>query len=175
MALNAFLKIDGINGESKNSKFQNTIEIITFGFAAAQTGTSKSGGGAGHGAVAMDDFFFTVLPSTASPKLLTACAGGDHIKTATLSVCKAGKDQQEYITYKFTDILISSFKTNVGSPSAPAGDKRQTAPTSDDWQVMEHVQFNFSKIEYAYKEQGSDGTMKGAINGGWDVKQNKSV
>ena len=42
---------------------------------------------------------------------MQACATGQHIKTATLSARKAGKGQQEYLTFKFHDVLVSSFQT----------------------------------------------------------------
>ena len=158
--VDCFLKIDGIEGESKDAKHKGSIEISAWSWGAAQTGTSSSGGGAGAGKVAMQDAHFSMSVSKASPKLMLACAGGDHIKQAVLTCRKAGKDQQEYIKYTFSDVLISSF---------------QTGGTSGGVTPTETLTLNFSKIEYEYKEQQHDGTLGGRIKAGWDVKANKGV
>ena len=153
-----FLKIDGIDGESKDAKHKGEIEIQNFQFGASQRGTSHAGGGSGAGKVIFDDFSFDMPVSKASPKLMLACAGGDHIKTATLTCRKAGKDQQEYLVYQFHDLLVSSFKV-VPHPE-------HTLP----WDA---ITLNFSKFEVTYKEQQSDGTLAGPIKAGWDMKLNK--
>jgi len=158
--VDCFLKIDGIEGESKDTKHKGSIEISGWSWGASQTGTSASGGGAGAGKVAMQDAHFSMSVSKASPKLMVACAGGDHIKQAVLTCRKAGKDQQEYIKYTFSDVLVSSFQTG-GTSGGPT-------PT-------ETFTLNFSKIEVEYKEQQAAGTLSGTIKAGWDLKQNKSA
>jgi type VI secretion system secreted protein Hcp len=158
--VDCFLKIDGIEGESKDTKHKGSIEISGWSWGAAQTGTSSSGGGAGAGKVAMQDAHFSMSVSKASPKLMLACAKGDHIKQAVLTCRKAGTDQQEYLKYTFSDVLISSFQTG----GAGGG----VTPT-------ETLTLNFSKIEVEYKEQQHDGTLGGRIKTGWDVKANKAV
>ena len=158
--VDCFLKIDGIEGESKDAKHKGSIEISGWSWGAAQTGTSSSGGGAGAGKVAMQDAHFSMSVSKASPKLMVACASGDHIKQAVLTCRKAGKDQQEYLKYTFSDVLVSSFQTG-GTSGGPT-------PT-------ETFTLNFPKIEFEYKEQQHDGTLGGRIKAGWDVKANKGV
>ena len=158
--VDCFLKIDGIEGESKDTKHKGSIEISGWSWGAAQTGTSSSGGGAGAGKVAMQDAHFSMSVSKASPKLMLACATGDHIKQAVLTCRKAGKDQQEYLKYTFSDVLISSFQTG--------GNAGGVTPT-------ETVALNFSKIEVEYKEQQHDGTLGGRIKTGWDVKASKAI
>ena len=158
--VDCFLKIDGIEGESKDTKHKGSIEISGWSWGAAQTGTSSSGGGAGAGKVAMQDAHFSMSVSKASPKLMLACATGDHIKQAVLTCRKAGTDQQEYLKYTFSDVLVSSFQTNGASGGG--------TPT-------ESLSLNFSKIEIEYKEQQHDGTLGGRIKTGWDVKANKAV
>ena len=39
--------------------------------------------------------------------LLRACATGEHIKEATITVRKAGKGQQEYLIVKMNDVVVS--------------------------------------------------------------------
>src|SRR4051794_4967767 len=156
--VDCFLKIDGIEGESKVAKHKGSIEISAWSWGEAQMGISASGGGSGAGKVAMQDAHFSMSVNKASPKMMLACACGDHIKQAVLTCRKAGKDQQEYLKYTFSDILVSSFQTG--------GTNGGGAPT-------ETFTLNFSKIEYEYKEQQHDGTLGGRIKAGWDVKGNK--
>ena len=96
----------------------------------------------------------------ASPGLMKACATGQHIKLATLSARKAGKGQQEYLTFKFHDVLVSSFQTG----GAEAAD---TVP-------IDQVSFTFAKLEVAYKAEKADGSLGAAIEFGYDLKTNKS-
>lgn len=154
-----FLKIDGIEGESGDSKHKNEIEIESFSWGETQTGTASHGGGMGAGKIQMNDFHFSMRVNKASPKLFLACAWGQHIKSATLTARKAGKDQQEYLKVTFSDILVSSFNTS----GSGAGD---VVP-------MDQIGLNFTKVEFEYKEQKPDGTLGGAIKAHYDIKQVK--
>jgi type VI secretion system secreted protein Hcp len=159
-AVDYFLKIDGIEGESQDSKHKQEIEIQSFSFGATQTGSFAAGGGGGAGKVHMQDFHFTVPVNKASPKLMLACASGQHIKKAVLTVRKAGKEQQEYLKYTFSDILVSSYQTGGGG---------------GDVMPVDQISLNFAKIEQEYKEQKADGTLAGSVKAGWDLKQNKEA
>jgi len=105
----------------------------------------------------MQDFQFVMKCNTASPKLLKACATGQHIKTALLTCRKAGKDQQEFLKITLTDVLVSSFQTG-GSGNGGL------VPTDS-------IALNYAKIEYEYKAQKADGTLDGAIKAGFDLKK----
>ena len=159
-AADYFLKIDGIEGESQDSKHKGEIEIQSFSFGATQTGSFAAGGGGGAGKVSMQDFHFTVPHNKASPKLMLACASGQHIKKAVLTVRKAGKEQQEYLKYTFSDVLVSSFQSGGGGGNV---------------MPVDQISLNFAKIEHEYKEQKADGTLAGSVKAGWDLKQNKEA
>ena len=158
--VDCFLKIEGIEGESQDAKHKGSIEISAWSWGAAQTGTSSSGGGAGAGKVAMQDAHFSMSVSKASPKLMLACANGDHIKQAVLTCRKAGKDQQEFLKIKLSDFIVSSY---------------QTGGSNHDGVVpVDQISLNFSKIEFEYKDQKPDGTLGGTVKAGYDVKANKA-
>jgi type VI secretion system secreted protein Hcp len=157
-----FLKIDGVDGESKDAKHKNEIDIESWSWGAVQSGTPQSGGGGGGaGKVSMQDFHFVMRLTKASPKLMLACANGKHIKMATLTARKAGKTQQEYLTFKFSDVLVSSYQTG----GAEGGDDTP----------IEQVSLNFSKVEMSYREQKPDGTLGTETKVGWDLKANKRL
>ena len=155
-----FLKLDGIQGESNDSKHKNEIEIESFSWGEAQSGTASFGGGMGGGKVQMQDFHFVMRVNKASPKLMLACATGDHIKNGILICRKAGKDQQEYLKVTFTDLLVSSYQTggSGGTSVVP----------------MDQISLNFTKVEIEYKEQKPDGSLGGAIKAFYDMKQQVS-
>jgi type VI secretion system secreted protein Hcp len=152
-----FLKVDGIQGESQDKTHKNEIEIESFSWGANQTGTAAHGGGMGAGRVQMQDFNFVMRVNKASPKLMLACANGEHIKSAVLVCRKAGKEQQEYLKVTFTDILVASYVTNGTGAS--------------DVIPMDQIALNFTKVELEYKEQKPDGTLGGAIKAFYDMKQ----
>jgi type VI secretion system secreted protein Hcp len=162
MALfDAFLKIDGIEGESADAKHKGEIDLHSFSWGESNAGTFSVGGGGGAGKVSMQDLHFTMHINKASPKLFLACASGEHIKKATLTCRKAGKDQQEFLKYDLSDILIASYQTGGSSGGSEV--------------PMDQISLNFSKIEMGYKEQKADGTLGGEVKAGWDVKGNKKV
>jgi type VI secretion system secreted protein Hcp len=153
-AVDYFLKIDGIQGESQDKVHKNEIQIESFSWGQTNAGTAATGGGMGAGRVQMQDFHFVMGVNKASPKLILACATGEHIKNAILVCRKAGKEQQEYLKITFSDLLISSYQTG-GSGVVPT----------------DQISFNYSKLEYEYKEQKADGTLGGAVKAMYDLKQ----
>ena len=157
-----FLKLDGVEGEAQDSKHKGEIDLESWSWGETQTGTHVAGGGGGAGKVAMQDFHFVMRHSKASPKLMLACASGEHIKKATLTCRKAGKDQQEFLKIDFSDLLVSSFQTGG------ADNDKHPVP-------IDQVTLNFAKIEHEYKEQSADGSLKGPVKAGWNVKENKAV
>ena len=76
MAFDAFLKIDGIDGESTDDAPEGEIEVFSFSWGVTQTGTTGGGGGSGAGKASSKDIPFTQRTSKASPLLFKACATG---------------------------------------------------------------------------------------------------
>lgn len=160
MAVDYFLKIEGIPGESTDAKHKAEIDILSWSWGETQSGTSAYGGGGGAGKVNMQDFNFAMNTNKASPKLLLACSSGQHIKQAMLICRKAGKEQQEYLKITFSDLLVSSFQTG--------GSSGEVVP-------VDQISLNFSKIEYEYYPQKKDGSLDAKVVHGWDLKTNKAV
>jgi type VI secretion system secreted protein Hcp len=159
-AVDYFLKLEGVEGESQDAKHKNEIDLMSWSWGETQAGTFSEGGGGGAGRVSMQDFNFVMKANKSSPKLLLACATGEHIKSAVLTCRKAGKEQQEYLQIKFTECLVSSFQTGGSGGS--------------DIVPCDQISLNFAKIEYQYKEQKADGTLGGAIKAIYDLQQRKA-
>jgi type VI secretion system secreted protein Hcp len=160
-AVDYFLQISGIEGESTDDKHKGFLDVDSWSWGETQTGPHTAGGGAGVGKVSMQDFHFTTRTSKASPKLFLACASGQHFKEAKLVARKAGKAQQEFLTWTFSDLLVSSYQTG----GSEAGDMLP----------LDQVSLNFAKIRIEYKAQKADGSLDAAITAGWDAKANKQL
>ena len=159
-AVDYFMKIDGIKGESTDDKHKEEIDVLSFSWGATQQGSSSFGGGGGAGKVVMNDFSFTKKVDKASPALMLACADGSHIKSVEMVARKAGKEQQEYLKIKLSDVLVSSF---------------QSGGSQGDVVPVDQISLNFAKVEVEYKPQKADGTLDAAAKAGWDVKANKKA
>jgi type VI secretion system secreted protein Hcp len=151
-----FLKIDGIAGESVDSKHKGEIDVQSWSWGETQSGSSGGGGG-GAGKVQMQDLHVTAGMSKASPQLLLACASGRHIKSAILTGRRAGKAALEFLTFSLSDVLVSSYQTG-GTEAEPPVDA---------------VSLNFAKIQVEYKQIEESGKLGPSTKAGWDVKQNK--
>jgi type VI secretion system secreted protein Hcp len=159
-AVDYFIKFDGIKGESADAKHKDEIDVESWSWGETHAGAAPSGGGAGAGKVSMQDFHFVMRLNRASPGLMKACATGQHIKTAMLSGRKAGKGQQDYLTFKFNDVLVSSIETGASEDA--------------DFLPTDHVSFNFAKLEVEYKPQKADGSLGSAVQFRYDLKANKT-
>jgi type VI secretion system secreted protein Hcp len=161
MAIDYFLRIDGIPGESLDSKHKGEIEVQAWSWGEANPPPpAPGGGGVGAGKVQMQDFNFTARTSKASPNLLIACASGKHFKSAVLTARKAGKPQAEFLTFSLSDVLVTAYQI--------AGAEGEVVPADS-------FSLNFSKIQVEYKEQKADGSVGASIKAGWDAKQNKKL
>jgi len=158
-AVDYFLKIEGVPGESKDSKHKDEIEVESWSWGETQSGTHSGGGGGGAGKVAMQDFHFTMRVNKASPNLFLFCANGKHITKAQLTCRKAGDKPQEYMKVYFHDLLVSSYQTG--------GSKGDVVPT-------DQISLNFSKIEFEYAEQDKTGALAGGVKKGYDLKTSTS-
>ena len=158
MASDIFAKIGDIKGESPDDKHKGEIEVLSWSWGVTQSGTMAHGGGGGEGKANFNDFNFTHHIDKASAVLMKACATGEHIKEATITVRKAGKGQQEFLIIKMNDILITSV-----NPSG-SGDGASTA---------ESVALQCAKVDLEYKPQKADGSLDAGLHFKYDIKGNK--
>jgi type VI secretion system secreted protein Hcp len=156
MAVDVFLKIGDIKGESKDSKHAGEIDVLSWSWGIAQTGSMAAGGGGGAGKAHFQDLSLMHALDKASPVLMKACATGEHIKEATLVARKAGKGQQDYLIIKMKDVLITS-----------------VAPSGSSEHPMESVAIQFASIDVEYKPQKEDGSVEAGVHFKYDIKQNK--
>lgn len=165
-----FLEIKGVEGESQDSEYKGWIQLQAWQWAEENSGRWGFGSGGGSGKVEMKDFEFRMVSNKASPKLFLMCATGKHIPEATLVCRKSGDGQQDFMKVKFSNCLVSSFKTVGNMPLGIAG-----AAETDTVLPTDMIKVNFAKIEVEYKEQNVDGSMGPVIKAGYDLKSNTQV
>jgi len=155
----AFLKVEGAPGESKDEKHVDWIEITNFnhGVSQAFSTTVSSAGGATAERADFTTFNITKLVDKASPKLFEACFTGRHIKEVVIEVFRAGGNKEKYLDVKMEKVLIANF-TQGGGDEFP----------------VENVSFAPAKIVMTYIQQKrEDGTGGGQVTAGWDLMGNK--
>jgi type VI secretion system secreted protein Hcp len=120
MAVDMFLKIDGIDGESVDSKHAKWIEVLSFswGISDGSRTTNQPGKASKASKVTVSDFSIMKTLDKATPKLFHKCCEGEHVADVSLEVMRSGGEKQlEYLKIKLTDVLISSVSPggNVGN------------------------------------------------------------
>jgi type VI secretion system secreted protein Hcp len=165
MAFDAFLKIDGIPGESTDDKHKDQIEILSFSWGVSQTGSGAASSGGARSAERCNHQDFSVVKTLdkASPKLFLACCQGTHIKEIKLALHRATGDKQKYMEYVLSDAIVSSYRPGAsaqGGASLP----------------LEEVSFNYGKVELVYTETDhKTGKPKGDVKTNWDLTANKGA
>lgn len=160
MAVDMFLKVDNIDGESQDSKHSKEIDVLAWSWGLSQSTTTHVGGGGGSGKVAIQNVSITKYTDAATNGLMLACCKGTHIPNATLTIRKAGDQPLEYIKLVMQDCVIASISTG-GS----GGEDRLT----------ENVSLNFAKFKYAYTPQKADGTGDAAKEANWNIAKNEAM
>lgn len=159
MAVDYFIKIDGIEGESADSKHKGEIELLSFSWGLTNPGTFGRGAGGGAGKASFQDFHFVARTSKASPKLFQACASGSHVKSALLTARRVGKEQLEFLKYKFSEVVVSAFQTSGSDGDGP----------------VDQISLNYAKVELEYRPQSPSGKLEAPVKAAWDLKSNKKI
>ncbi|HWL32133.1 MAG TPA: type VI secretion system tube protein Hcp, partial [Gaiellaceae bacterium] len=143
MAFDAFLKLTDIKGESQVKGFEDQIQIESFHWGVAQSGTIGGGGGGGAGIASRQDFLFTAGSSKASPELFIACVTGENIKEGLLTLRSAGQQQATFSTVKLTNVIIAGY---------------DQAGSDDGANPMDEFSLRYGRIEFEYDtvKQGFD-------------------
>jgi len=132
MAVDMFLKLDGVEGESRDHKHRGEIELLSFSWGVSNSTRACSATGVGGaGKVSVNDFAIVKRVDSVSPQLMRHCVTGKHFSEGTITVRKAGEKPVEYLKIKLEDILISSAQSGGGGATEP----------------MEQVTLNFTRFE----------------------------
>ena len=160
MASDYLLEIEGIKGESKDKKHPGTIEVHSFSWGCSNAGSMASGSGGGAGKASFSDLSFMSSTASQSPLLMLACATGQHIKKAVLTVRKAGgPDALDYFM-----ITIEKARLTHHQVSGGAG--------ADSSVLSEEFAFSFQKVKVEYVPQGKTGGGRGTLTFETEINTN---
>lgn len=145
-ALDMFLKLDQIPGESTVKGHASEIEVLAFSWGVSNPATiSSTGGGLSSGKPSFQELSLTKYVDLASPQLMTAAATGKHIASATFTVLRSnGTGLANYYTVTLTEVLVTSVSTG-----ASGGEDRMT----------ENITLSYAKIKIDYYQQKPDGSI----------------
>lgn len=160
MAFDMFLKLDTIPGESADAAHANEIDVVSWGWGMTQSGSTQVGQGSGSGKVTVKDITITKYVDAASPALLRSCCMGTALKSAVLTVRKAGGKPLEYYIVTLTNVIVSSV--------TPGG-----ASTED--RLTESLTLNFGQFSVQYTPQKPDGTGAPAKTIAWNIAANSEA
>lgn len=161
MAVDMFLKLNGIKGESQDHKHKDEIAIDSFSWGASNGSTIGRGSGGGAGKGVFQSLSVSKRVDKSSTDLLLHCISGKHIPDGVLTVREAGGESPvEYLVVKLNDIMV----TSATQGASAMGDI-----------VNESLSLEFGKVVVEYKPQSAKGTGEGALTFGWNVATNKQV
>jgi len=158
MAVDMFIKIGDIKGESKGKGHTDEIDVLAWSWGMSQSGTFHQGSaGGGSGKASVQDLSLTKYVDSSSHALQLACLNGKHIPKCNLSVQKAGEKAVEYIDIELENCMVVSVSTG-GS----GGEDRLT----------ENVTLNFAKVHFTYTPQTKEGGAGSKQEYKWNIQEN---
>ena len=162
MAVDVYLQIVGIKGESQDDKHKDWIEVtgVHWGVHQPQSATASTGGGHTAERAELSDISFSKISDLSSPILLQNCASGKTIPSARMEFFRAdgNGDRIKYFEIELENVLIGMVTPHLGG--------------SDSF-LSENVNLKFSKVKWRYIQQKVGGGAGGSTAGGWDCATNK--
>ncbi|PWF48809.1 Hcp family type VI secretion system effector [Massilia glaciei] len=161
MAIDVYLQIDGIKGESTDSKHQGWIECESVSWSISQPRSATSSTGGGHTAerCELSDISFVKMADLTSPILAQTCAAGKTIPKAKFEFMRA---DGAGVPVKYYELELENVLIGHVAPSIAAGSI-----------MTEALALKFSKVKWRYTQQKVGGGAGGNTSGGWDTAANR--
>jgi len=157
MAVDMFMKIDDIKGESQDDKHKGEIDVYSWNWGVTQTGSSQTATGSGTGRANVQDFTFTTKVESSHAPLLGMTLRGKPFKSAVFTQRKAGDKPLEFVKITMSNGLISKVQFSGAA--------------NDEFQIVT-VDLNFSQVKFDYTPQAADGSGAATITYGHDISKN---
>lgn len=167
MSVDIYIKIDGIDGESTDSKHAGWVEVqnistgITLPFS--NSSYSSTGGGTNAGRADFDYITFSKFMDKATVKMMEYSGTGKTAPSAEIHFCQAGDGDEKhtYLTIKLKDVVIANYSVS--------------ASKHDVDRPMESVSIAYGNIEYGYKNLEDKGMAGAEVKFEYSLKENKKV
>lgn len=161
MAIDVYLHIEGIKGESRDDKHKDWIECasVNWGICQPRSATASTGGGHTAERAELQEITLSKVADLSSPILMQYCAMGKTLSKAKIEFMRA---DGEGIPIKYFEIELDNVLVGAITPGIEAGSI-----------LAEHVSLKFSKVKWKYTQQKIGGGSGGSTMGGWDLAANK--
>src|SRR5216684_470344 len=151
----AFLELEGVEGESTDSKYNKHLAPQSVGWGATNSGTYSQGSGpSSQSKGQLHDISFSKYMCKASLRLLELALTGKPVKNGTLSLVK-GSDKTAYFQVKLEDVLVTAFHMSANGGILP----------------MESCTISYVVAKPEYKVQENDGTASSKVHWGWNTQK----
>ncbi len=155
MAVDYFLDLATVPGESKGDKHDGQIQVLSWSWGGSQTSTVSATTGSGAGKVSLSDLNLMIEFDKSSPKLLQGLTKGQHFTTAKLSAVKSGAGNADYLTFALTEVFIASLQYSASSE----------VPSCS-------LSLTYKSFQMDYYMQDAEGTVTNAGTAKYDVTTN---
>lgn len=158
----AYIKFDGVDGETKDKDHTGWSDILSFGQGLHQPGGGATGATRRRGDVIMDDISIVKELDKASPKLAEAICKGKVFPKVEIELTASYTDagRVTYYRYELENTIVTSYDIS-GSGQA------EDVPT-------ENFSLNFEQIKVTYTENDSKGKKKGNVEYAWKVEEGEA-
>ncbi len=146
MAFTGYLKIEGIEGESKRADHEKEIDCFGVEFSANQLSSSSTGSGRTRGRATLSDFTFHKWMDAASPYLLLSCAKGKSFSEIVFTVRKdSGDAHLDYLIITLTNCIVSGYKL-----------AQSATELANQEMISEEITVSYEKLNFKYVVQADD-------------------
>ena len=161
MAIDVYLTIDGIKGESADAGHQAWIECTSAQWGVNQPKSATASTAGGHTAERCEhkSISLTKLTDLASPILMQTCSAGRTVPKAKLEFMRADGDGNpvKYYEVELEHVIVGSVDQVVHPGSG----------------LHDAFTLKFSKVRWRYTQQKIGGGAGGSTVGGWDLSTNR--
>ncbi len=142
-AVDMFMKIDGIDGESQAKDHKGEIDVLSWSWGET-TATGATGERLSQPSMGAGTLTIVKTVDRASPKLQAMHRSKARIPSMTVSL-PPDSTTGTYMKYELKNVMITSYSTG-GTPDRPT----------------EEVAFSYNKIQFQYDKRDKDSTKKKA-------------
>ena len=182
----AYVKFEGIDGESQNEGHEGWSEIVSFSQGIHKPDSGATGSTRRRGDVVLEDIVLVKQLDKSSPKLAEAICKGKVFPKVEIHLTGPSEGSTcsgTFYSYELKNVIITSYEVSGSNPLAyalvtPAPDV--TMPSAGPFIAqavdapMEEMSLNFEEIKVTYTECGSSGMAKGNVEYSWKVEEAES-
>ena len=140
-----FLKMEGVTGEAGDADHKGEIEVVSWSWGMEASVAVATGLATGKAKIS--ELLVVKRVDHSTPTLMNYLKSNKLVKTARLTVRKAGTKPLEYFWIDLEDVRVTAVKAE-----------------SEITELVERVRLGFAKVRVSYTPQDSLGGVGGGTN-----------